>query len=201
MSEQDVKIKINRVTDESIESTRRMLQMVGESQEKGKETMIMLDKQGKQLRNTEVNMDEIKENVKTAERNLNEMSKCCGWCLLKSIENDQRCIKVWGTEERDGGVVSSQVTAVRNIRGVTVQSTASSGTYIKRITNDAQEKELEENLEQVGSIIGNLKNMAIDINNELDKQNKTIDRITDKVEITTDHVEAATKKAKHLIKE
>lgn len=40
---------------------------------------------------------------------------------------------------------------------------------------------MEENLDQVGSIIGNLKNMAMDMGNEIDKQNKTIDRITDKV--------------------
>ncbi|XP_057199657.1 synaptosomal-associated protein 23-like isoform X2 [Triplophysa rosa] len=182
MSVQDMKIKMNKVTDKSLDSTRRMLQMVEESQGEGKTTMIMLDKQGQQLRNAEVNMDEIMENVKTAERNLNEMSKCCGWCLCscnrqKSIKTNQRYKQVRGTEKSDEGVVSSQVTR-GNTQGVTVRSTASSGPYIKRITNDAQEKELEENLEQVGSIIGNLKNMAIDINNELDTQNKTIDRIT-----------------------
>lgn len=40
---------------------------------------------------------------------------------------------------------------------------------------------MEENLDQVGSIIGNLKNMAMDMGSEIDKQNKHIDRITDKV--------------------
>lgn len=40
---------------------------------------------------------------------------------------------------------------------------------------------MEENLDVVGGIIGNLKNMAMDMGNEIDKQNKTIDRITDKV--------------------
>lgn len=40
---------------------------------------------------------------------------------------------------------------------------------------------MEENLEQVGGIIGNLKNLALDMGNEIEKQNKTIDRITDKV--------------------
>lgn len=50
-----------------------------------------------------------------------------------------------------------------------------------RITNDAREDEMEENLDQVGSIIGNLKNMASDMGSELDKQNKHIIRITEKV--------------------
>lgn len=51
----------------------------------------------------------------------------------------------------------------------------------KRVTNDAREDEMEENLEQVGGIIGNLKNLALDMGNEIEKQNKTIDRINDKV--------------------
>lgn len=42
---------------------------------------------------------------------------------------------------------------------------------------------MEENLDAVGSIIGNLKNMAVDMGNEIDKQNKQIDRITDKVRV------------------
>lgn len=40
---------------------------------------------------------------------------------------------------------------------------------------------MEENLGAVGSIIGNLKTMAVDMGNEIDKQNKQIDGITAKV--------------------
>lgn len=53
-----------------------------------------------------------------------------------------------------------------------------------RITNDAREDEMEENLEAVGSIIGNLKSLAVDMGSEIDKQNKQIDRINDKVKTT-----------------
>lgn len=52
-----------------------------------------------------------------------------------------------------------------------------------RISNDAREDEMEENLEAVGSIIGNLKNLAVDMGSEIDKQNKQIDRINDKVKM------------------
>lgn len=40
---------------------------------------------------------------------------------------------------------------------------------------------MEENLGQVGNIIDNLKSLAIDMGTEIEKQNKQIDRITDKV--------------------
>lgn len=52
---------------------------------------------------------------------------------------------------------------------------------INRITNDAREDEMEENLTQVGTILGNLKHMALDMGNEIDSQNKQIDRINEKV--------------------
>lgn len=52
-----------------------------------------------------------------------------------------------------------------------------------RITNDAREDEMDENLEAVGSIIGNLRSLAVDMGNEIDKQNTQIDRITDKASL------------------
>jgi hypothetical protein len=55
------------------------------------------------------------------------------------------------------------------------------GPYIQRITNDAREDEMAENMEAVGSILGNLKSMAQDMNQEIDKQNQQIDRIGVKV--------------------
>lgn len=40
---------------------------------------------------------------------------------------------------------------------------------------------MEENLDTVGNIIGDLKTMAMDMGNEIDKQNRQIDNITEKV--------------------
>lgn len=44
---------------------------------------------------------------------------------------------------------------------------------------------MEENLEAVGGIIGNLKEMALGMGNEIDKQNIHIERITEKVRTQT----------------
>lgn len=55
------------------------------------------------------------------------------------------------------------------------------GGYIGRITNDAREEEMEENMGQVNTMIGNLRNMAIDMGSELENQNRQIDRINLKV--------------------
>ena len=53
--------------------------------------------------------------------------------------------------------------------------------YIRRINNDAREDEMEENMQVVGSVLSNLKNMAQDMGSEIEKQNKQLDKITNKV--------------------
>jgi synaptosomal-associated protein 25 len=46
--------QINQTTNESLESTRRMLGLVIESEEVGNKTMVMLDQQGEKLDQIEV---------------------------------------------------------------------------------------------------------------------------------------------------
>lgn len=52
---------------------------------------------------------------------------------------------------------------------------------IYRITNDARENEMEENMGQVNTMIGNLRNMALDMGSELENQNRQVSRINMKV--------------------
>ena len=50
-----------------------------------------------------------------------------------------------------------------------------------RITNDDREKEMENNVSEVAGMIGNLRNMACDMGNEISNQNKALGRINLKV--------------------
>lgn len=211
MTVEEMTLRANAVTDESLESTRRMLQMAEESKQTGVNTMVMLDQQGEQLRNVEEGLDQINQDMKQAEKNLTDLSKCCGLCVcpcdrVTSIEHDSRYKRTWGTGGGDAegnadgsGVVSRQPSGVRNGQAGQVNAQAPSGPYIKRITNDAREDEMEENLDAVGSIIGNLKNMAVDMGNEIDKQNKQIDRINDKADMNKVRIDEANQRANKLI--
>lgn len=55
---------------------------------------------------------------------------------------------------------------------------------MSRITNDARETEMEDNMSQVNTMVGNLRNMALDMGSELENQNRQIDRINRKVRST-----------------
>ncbi|KAM8834021.1 synaptosome associated protein 23.1 isoform 1-T1 [Synchiropus picturatus] len=211
MTVEQITMRANQVTDESLESTRRMLQLAEESKQTGTNTIVMLDQQGEQLRRVEEGMDQINQDMRQAEKNLTDLSKCCGLCVcpcdrVTSIEHDSRYKRTWGIGGGDNDsttngskVVSRQPSAVRNGQAGQMNASAPSGPYIKRITNDAREDEMEENLEAVGSILGNLKNMAVDMGNEIDKQNKTIDRITDKADMNKSRIDEANQRAHKLI--
>jgi len=77
----------------------------------------------------------------------------------------------------DGKVVNNQPQRVMDDRN----GLGPQGGYIAKITNDAREQEMEENMGQVNTMIGNLRNMAIDMGSELENQNRQIDRINRKV--------------------
>ncbi|CAB1331214.1 unnamed protein product [Coregonus sp. 'balchen'] len=155
-----------------------------------------------QLKRTEEGMDQINQDMRQAEKNLTDLSKCCGLCVcpcdrVTSIEHDSKYKRTWGIGDSssaggggvDGSVVSTQPSGIRN--GEANQ---------QQITNDAREDEMEENLDQVGSIIGNLKNMAMDMGSEIDKQNKHIDRITEKADMNKARIDEANQRANKLIK-
>ncbi|NP_001182767.1 synaptosomal-associated protein 23 isoform X2 [Oryctolagus cuniculus] len=206
LTSEEIQLRAHQVTDESLESTRRILGLAIESQDAGIKTITMLDEQGEQLNRIEEGMDQINKDMREAEKTLTELNKCCGLCVCpcnrtKNFESSKAYKTTWGDggDKSPGNVVSKQPGRVTNGQPQQPSTGAASGGYIKRITNDAREDEMEENLTQVGSILGNLKNMALDMGNEIEAQNRQIDRITEKADTNKDRIDIANARAKKLI--
>uniref|UniRef100_U3IX10 Synaptosomal-associated protein n=1 Tax=Anas platyrhynchos platyrhynchos TaxID=8840 RepID=U3IX10_ANAPP len=152
-----------------------------------------------QLNRIEEGMDQINKDMREAEKTLTELNKCCGLCVCPCNRLSSKAYRAtWGdgTENSDH-VISMQPRSINQQQPQT--SGGPSGGYITRITNDAREDEMDENLTQVGNILGNLKNMALDMGNEIDAQNKQIDRINVKADTNRDRIEQANIRAKKLI--
>lgn len=206
LSSAEIQLRANQVTDESLESTRRILGLAIESQDTGIKTITMLDEQGEQLNRIEEGMDQINKDMREAEKTLTELNKCCGLCVCpcnrtKNFESGKAYKATWGEGDKNSAsnVVSQQPGRVKNGQPQQAASGAASGGYITRITNDAREDEMEENLTQVGSILGNLKNLALDMGNEIDAQNQQIGRISEKADTNRDRIDVANARAKKLI--
>jgi len=192
-----LKLRANMVTDESLESTRRMMAMCEESADTGAKTIQMLEGQGEQLDRVEAGLDNINAEMKQAEKHLTGMEKWCGLCILpwkrskkvKDIDDSE-----W--ENKGNGVVVKKQPPGPGRD----QSDANRGQYIDRITNDAREDEMEENLQGVGNILGNLKSMATDMGTEIERQNQQLDKIGVKAQGAGTKIDSANKRTEKLLK-
>ncbi|XP_075722349.1 synaptosomal-associated protein 25kDa isoform X12 [Rhipicephalus microplus] len=192
-----IQLKMNQTTDESLERTRNMIALCEESKEAGIRTLVALDEQGEQLDRIEEDMDKINADMKEAEKNLTGMEKCCGICVCpcqkgKEFKEDA---STWKANE-DGKVVNSQPARVMDDRN----GAGPTSGYIARITNDDRENEMEDNMVQVSTMIGNLRNMAIDMGSEIESQNRQIDRINQKGTSNVVRVKGAQERAAKLMK-
>jgi len=185
----------NEVTDDSLESTRRMVQMVEESQSAGTKTIEMLENQGEQLNRIESGLDNINADMKEAEKHLTGMEKWCGLCVMPW--NRRKKIKDIDESKWES---NADGTVVRRQPGGSNQGAESGGPYIQKITNDAREDEMEDNMQIVGSVLGNLKSMAADMGGEIDRQNKQLDKIDVKASGADVKIGAANKRTEKLLK-
>ncbi|XP_077536973.1 synaptosomal-associated protein 25kDa isoform X7 [Haemaphysalis longicornis] len=194
---QTLQQQIDDGTTESLERTRNMISLCEESKEAGIRTLVALDEQGEQLDRIEEDMDKINADMKEAEKNLTGMEKCCGICVCpcqkgKEFKEDA---STWKANE-DGKVVNSQPARVMDDRN----GAGPTSGYIAKITNDDRETEMEDNMVQVSTMIGNLRNMAIDMGSEIESQNRQIDRINQKGASNVVRVKGAQERAAKLIK-
>lgn len=199
MELQRMQRRADEITDESLESTRRMVQMAEETQDTGIKTLVALDEQGEKLNRVEENLDVINADMKEAEKNLTGLEKFCGLCVCScrkrpDFERSEQYRKAYGRRDAD------KANGKNNRNTPSSSGAPATGGYIQRVTNDAREDEMDENLGQVAGIVDNLKSMAVDMGSELDQQNKQIDRITDKTMANETRIDTANRRAEHILR-
>ncbi|XP_062995956.1 synaptosomal-associated protein 25-like [Elgaria multicarinata webbii] len=195
---ENVEQRIHQVNNESLESTRRMLQLVDESKDAGIRTLVMLDDQGEQLDRIEDGLDQIIQDMKEAEKNLTDMAKCCGLfvCPCAKLKNlkAMEANKAAASSDQDK-VVSRQPCVVADGNQMVM-----SGPFIQRVMKDDVEEEIEQNLTQVDSMLSNLRSMAVDMSNEIDVQSKQVDNIKDKANANVISINAANNQTTKMLK-
>ncbi len=67
------------------------------------------------------------------------------------------------------------------------------------MTEDEREDEMEENINEVSNIVTNLKHMATDMGNEIDNQNRQLDRIKAKANSNEQRIGEANKRATKIL--
>ena len=149
MSEEDERYRleqrIDHATNESVGATRRIRAIAEETNQIGVDTLVTLNEQGEQLDNVERRLDEINVDLKQTDKNLSELEKCCGCCTCiccapKNIKGTKHYKKAYGKKAQYDEPVTNQPTSGGS-------SKQAQGPFIKRVTDDDREDEMEENLQ------------------------------------------------------
>ena len=132
-----LQLKCNQVTDDSLESTRRMMNMCAEAKDAGIKSLVALDDQGEQLDKVEAGLDSINNDMGLAEKALKSMDLAFGifpkfWKKSEGFKEDDA---IWGEQKGGGGGAPPPP-------GVEIPS----GAFVAKITNDDREAEMEENM-------------------------------------------------------
>nr|ADD38784.1 Synaptosomal-associated protein 25 [Lepeophtheirus salmonis] len=194
---ESLQLKANNITDDSLESTRRMISLCEDSEGAGMSSIQALEHQGEQLNRIENGMDGMNAEMAEAEKHLIGMEKWCGLCVCpwkrtaKIRDSDGQWAK-GANSPNSSKPISSQPKSSDNIN-------SNKGPYVKRILNDAREDEMEDNLQSVGNMLGNLKNMAADMGSTIENQNKQIDRINVKGSTVDTRIHIANKRTDKLL--
>jgi synaptosomal-associated protein 25 len=136
-----------------------------------------------------------------AERNLTNLQKCCGICVLPWNRVNRKHRPLNSSTTTSTGKSSPTTTAEPKLRmtGDEAGGMPTTG-YVTRITNDDRETEMDDNLQLVHSYLGNLKNIALDMNDTITNQNGQIERITHKTDVGNDRVTAANKQTQAILR-
>lgn len=146
---------------------------------------------GEKIDNVDERMDEMKVGLKVADKSIRELESICGCCYCpcgkpRSVQGTKWYKKTGGKKTKhQEGVVNQQPRSGGGKRG------APQGKYIKTITRDEREVEMEKNLTEVEVIVDNLQGLASDMGNELGHQNEKLTHVNRKTEDNIIHLQSA----------
>ena len=137
--------RIDHVTNESLDATRRIRQVAEETNQIGVDTLITVNEQGEQLDNVERRLDEVNVDLKQTDRNLSRLEACCGCCTCpcgpRGGQRTKQYKKAYGKKAKQMDDVVSDQPRSGGRGGPQPQ-----GPFIKRVTEDEREDQMEDNL-------------------------------------------------------
>ena len=191
-----LQLKASIITDATLESTRRMKILVDESESSGIKTIETLEYQGEKLKRVENGLDGMRSDMRQTNNSLKRMEKWCGLlCVCPSFGKSSK-----GEDKNKQSKKGTFGIGISRSKKATVPDSASKGPYIKRITKDAREDEMEENMQEIGKSLGRLKIMSEVIGDEVTHHNKKIEDIHKKGGRIRGQIEDANERTKKIIK-
>jgi hypothetical protein len=203
-----IKQQIRFTKQESVASTRNALRVAAQAEETGRNTLARLGQQGERLYNTEKNLDVAAAHNRVAEERARELKTLNRSMFAVHMSNpmksksraeaEERKIlerhqyereerertRQFGYESRDrvGRALNEKSGgAAAGAKGKVSLAERSKYQFEADESDDEKEKEINGNLDQLGSVAGRLKSLAMATGEEVDRQNRQIGTIMAKV--------------------
>ncbi|KAH6917352.1 protein transporter SEC9 [Coprinopsis sp. MPI-PUGE-AT-0042] len=219
-----VKQQTRFVKQESVQSTRNALQMAREAEETARNTLTRLGDQSEKLANTERHLDVSKgHSLRTDDKTdeLKQLNKSIFRPVITWNKDGKRAAqeaKIQSRfederDEREKAMMDIRETQNRLGKATTYGQDGGSGRFgnqeekkqqRKRFqfeataSDDEMEDELDGNLDEIADVTKRLKALGTTMGQELDSQNKRIDRITDKTENLDGRLHRGTERFKKI---
>uniref|UniRef100_UPI00358E84C1 synaptosomal-associated protein 29-like n=1 Tax=Myxine glutinosa TaxID=7769 RepID=UPI00358E84C1 len=188
-------------------STTRSLGIVIETEEVGLDTAQELSRQGEALGRTSRALDQIDKEMKTSQRHINSI-KSVWWGIKNYMRGKPEEVATTGksnVDETRQPNTRLQAAMQQSLQNVEREQPQGDHPMLQHPwDHDAKEplpnalddarcsridavrachKKMDNNLDEIGSGMSRLKNLALGLQLEIDEQNEVIDKVTDKVSI------------------
>lgn len=189
-------MQIHQTNDESVASTRRMLAHLSEADGAATDTMANLDTQREQLKRMNRQMTTIDAETREAQKNLTNLEKFCGLCTCPCRRPSKLKDHKSSRSEAYTKTTASSSTRTNGAGG----SKTTKGGYINKVTGDAREDEMDDNLDEVSNYLTSLKMKAKAIGEEVDAQDRMIDELKDRTETNKENIARSNQQALRALK-
>ncbi|XP_076061015.1 synaptosomal-associated protein 29-like [Oratosquilla oratoria] len=203
---QDLLQQMKQVEERTLDSSKRSIGLLHESERVGVETAQELVTQREKLENTEKRLDEMDNNLKESEKNIKSIKSVFSslkqwWTTPKdqkggktstptSPEEDKEIVKVEDNKNLGAAVGRSQASITKSqdnhpalkVRGLLDEEEDDGNINDFRARSAKVNKQLDEDLDEMASGLSRLKGLAIGLGGEINDQNQMIGRITDKAD-------------------
>lgn len=180
---------IKNIQEESIHKTQEMLKLLEETNEKGTQSLEMLNDQYEQLQRINNHTENINENLEKSTT------------LLGKIKYFFFPRKVTKIKKFSKNVVSENGHEPHN--NIFPEKSRSHIEKSPRISNEFIDKSLEDkldrNLDEISIGVSNLKNIALTMNDALDRDKELLDSVQEKSKIVNSNIKKVNKEITKLL--
>nr|XP_034953426.1 synaptosomal-associated protein 29 [Zootoca vivipara]XP_034953427.1 synaptosomal-associated protein 29 [Zootoca vivipara]XP_034953428.1 synaptosomal-associated protein 29 [Zootoca vivipara] len=213
--------EVLRRSQATVDSSNRAVSLIYESEHIGVAASEELARQGEVLKRSERMVDKMDQDLKTSQRHINSIKSVFGGFVnyFKAKPQEVKVEQNGAAEYQASNKLKEAISVSKeqeskyqeshpNLRKLDNSEHSSTGTssvssfppdsYPRNQHLRAYHQKVDNNLDEMSSGLGRLKNLALGLQSEIDEQDEILGRLTTKVETLDINIKSTDKKIKEL---